>query len=86
MEVMTTLPKVSRIMLANCVAKKMTTDREMNPPVSVLVYASLLNLRNCIDAKRSHFFINYLPTERVLSMIFCSSLIITKYIKNTLGQ
>ena len=67
-EDMTTFPKVSRIMVVNWVARKMTTDKEIKPPVRVLVSASLLNLRNCMEAKRSHFFRNYRPTDKTFSI------------------
>ena len=67
-DVMTTFPKVSRIIVVNCVARNITTDNEMNPPVSVLVSASLLNLRNCIEAKRSHFLRSIFPTETAFDM------------------
>lgn len=65
---MTTFPKVSRIIVVNCVARNITIDNEMNPPVSVLVSASHLNLRNCMEAKRSHFLRIYFPTEMAFDM------------------
>ena len=71
---MTTFPKVSRIIVVNCVARNMTIDREMNPPVNVLVSASLLNLKNCMEAKRSNFLRSSFPTETALDM---NKLIIT---------
>ena len=68
-DVMSTLAKVSRIMVENCPIKNNTTDSEMNPPVKVLVSASLLNLRNCIEANRSHFLTKFLPVDTNLDML-----------------
>jgi hypothetical protein len=71
-EVITTLWKVSIIMLKKVTERYMKIAREMMPPVKVLVSASPWNLRSCIEEKRSSFLANLLICLNICGILIIS--------------